>query len=563
MSTVSATIGNVMGTLDVASYFEERRSVEEILTELADVRAGLSGIAGFSAQVLEQNLMVGLDASDNARALLAQYAAEPDAAARQSLAETAIADAQTGLDVILQQMQDSINSLLSVSLAYGFGTLYYAMLTRQVVADALQDGPNGAPGLTEQMTLATHLLFDAIEGEGLYSKVLNGLAQNIIVTNFVGTNADPQVNFDVVSAIGEIADNVTVRRLAGESNTDFQTRFEGVAAQQAEVVFLKEQAQFGAPAMREIGLSMNEWMAIDFSLVPDQHERIGTDAVDVQEGTALADYFSGLGGDDIFNGADGPDALSGGAGNDILRGGTFRDTLVGGEGNDLMFGGSTREDVAEGDTARFFGLAAEHVILGGTDYAVVTGPDGSRDKLFDVSFLRFDDGEVALQAGSALDEEGPFETLNKNNFVIAERVALLYEAALNRNGEIDLPGLNFYVDVTEAAALTDEFLAADLMESEEFTREFNAVSNLTNTEFLEQIYLNVLERPSDGRGLEFYLTLLNEGTISRALALADIAVSPENTEASAEILMSLYETTAPEIDTTAGIDIPLEWSFVA
>lgn len=554
MSNVSSTFGTFLGSLNIASYFEERRSVEEIATELTDVRAGLAAISGFAGQVFEQDLLVGLNATDNARALLAQYATEPDAAARQSLAESAIADSQTGLDVALQQVQENMGVLSTVSLGYGFGVLYYAMLARQTVADALQGGPLGAPGLTEQMTTATHLLLDAIEGEGLYTAVLNSIASDIVVANFVGTNADPEVNFDIVSAIGEIADNVTVRRMDGESNADFQTRFEGIAAQQAEVVLLKEQAQFGAPAMREIGLSMNEWMAIDFSLVPGLHERIGTDAIDVQDGTALADYFSGLGGDDVFNGADGPDALSGGAGNDILRGGTFRDTLVGGEGNDLMFGSDARSIATiapDGDTAQFAGLLSEHIILGGTNYAVVTGPDGSRDKLFDISFLRFDDGEVVLQAGSALDTEAPFETLNKTNFVTAERVALLYEAALDRNGEIDLPGLNFYIDVTERDALTDEFLAADLMTSPEFTEKFGDANTLSNDAFLERIYENVLNRASDVEGRQFYLDLLEAGSITKALALADIAVSPENTQGSLEILMSLYENSTTD------------WSFVA
>ena len=84
---------------------------------------------------------------------------------------------------------------------------------------------------------------------------------------------------------------------------------------------------------------------------------------------------------------------------------------------------------------------------------------------------------------------------------------------------------------------------------------------MSNTDFLSRIYENVLDRTPDQAGLQFYLDLLDANTISRALALADISVSPENTQGSTEILMSLYETTAPVFDEPSGIDIA--WCFVA
>ena len=84
---------------------------------------------------------------------------------------------------------------------------------------------------------------------------------------------------------------------------------------------------------------------------------------------------------------------------------------------------------------------------------------------------------------------------------------------------------------------------------------------MSNADFLTVVYTNVLERTPDAEGLQFYLNLLDNNEISRALALADIAVSPENTNGSSEILRSLYETTAPQIDTATNI--ALDWSFVA
>lgn len=236
-------------------------------------------------------------------------------------------------------------------------------------------------------------------------------------------------------------------------------------------------------------------------------------------------------------GGGGTDNLQGNELNNILWGGDGADLMGGGGGSDVLIAASQVTQYGTGDTAYFDGRSDTFNIVGGIDYTVVTATDGSRDKLFGFQFLRFDDQLIELSVGSALAEAGRPE-----DFVIAERVALLYEAALNRDGAIDLPGLNFYIDVTQRDGLSDEFLAADLMTSPEFTLNFGDASTLSNTDFLEQIYLNVLDRPSDSAGRQFYLDLLNEGAISKALALADIAISPENTVESTSVLMGLYET---------------------
>ena len=297
-------------------------------------------------------------------------------------------------------------------------------------------------------------------------------------------------------------------------------------------------------------------------LPPGANVTTGTSDGELLTGTEQPDVISGGAGDDTIAAGAGNDTVDGGEGNDIIRGGEGSDVLFGGSGDDIVFGGNSRADTSDGDVAGFEGLSTAHTILGGKDYAVVIGPDGSRDKLFDISFLRFDDGDIELQEGSALDVGNvPFDTLDKTNFNTGERVALLYEAALNRDGDIDLPGLNFYIDVAERDDLSNAFLAADLMTSQEFTNNFGDVNAMSNQAFLEQIYLNVLDRSSDAAGQQFYLDLLDQGDISKAEALADIAVSSENTSGSVEILESLYETTTPETDTATQIAI--EWSFVS
>lgn len=257
--------------------------------------------------------------------------------------------------------------------------------------------------------------------------------------------------------------------------------------------------------------------------------------------TDQADYLIGGQSDDTIDGAAGADILLGGAGNDILRGGAGLDVINGGSGADILLAAQRMDDRGSNDIAVFEGSSANYDIQGGQLYATVVNETGQRDKLFGFDVLRFDDQDIELGTGSALDSTG-----DPGDFVTADRVALLYEAALNRDGNIDLPGLNFYISVTERDNLSDEFLAADLMTSPEFTASFGDANTLSNSDFLEQIYLNVLDRSSDTAGKQFYLDLLNAGAITKALALADIAISPENTAESTSILMGLYENSVGE-----------------
>ncbi|MEM9967991.1 MAG: DUF4214 domain-containing protein [Pseudomonadota bacterium] len=274
----------------------------------------------------------------------------------------------------------------------------------------------------------------------------------------------------------------------------------------------------------QTGTSLSE-QNIVFDIMPDPLE---TNAGILVMGTTADNTLRGGLANDRIAGAEGNDILIGNGGADILRGDA---------GDDVLIAGATFTDVQSMGSALYFDVSTAYTIQGGTDYAVITSSSGERDKLFGMEFLIFDDQTIQLSSGSALDGAGAPE-----DFLIAERVALLYEAALNRDGNIDLPGLNFYISVTQRDMLTDEFLAQDLMTSPEFTANFGDANTLSNAAFLEQIYLNVLDRPSDAAGRQFYLDLLNAETISKALALADIAVSPENASESKQVLMGLYET---------------------
>lgn len=346
--------------------------------------------------------------------------------------------------------------------------------------------------------------------------VLDVLALQYLYGRNMETNAG-----DTAFEVRRFADYFTYWDAGGDDLIDASS------AEEAWNIYLPE-VQFTNLVSTRVGLALpSSEDRDDFAdLFPKDLLWIMGDIEDVT-GTAFDDY---LGGNSLHN------WLTGGSGSDVV---------YGGGGPDVLFAGSSMADAGTGDIAEFDGMAGDYQIVGGQEYLVVQNADGVRDKLFGFGTLRFEDGDVSVSAGNALDGTGA-----PDDFIIAERVALLYEAALNRDGAIDLPGLNFYIDVTERDNLSDEFLANNLMRSPEFATNFGDPETLSNADFLERIYLNVLDRESDPAGRQFYLDLLNAGTITKALALADIAISPENAGESRQILMGLYE------------NLPGEWAFL-
>lgn len=117
----------------------------------------------------------------------------------------------------------------------------------------------------------------------------------------------------------------------------------------------------------------------------------------------------------------------------------------------------------------------------------------------------------------------------------ARTVAYLYEAGLDRNGEIDAPGLNFWIDRREAG-LTERGLAQAFLNSPEFEAAIGAPESLTDRALVEQLYRNVLDREGEAGGIAFWEGQLARSVVSRADLLLAFAESPENVEGSPQVL---------------------------
>lgn len=107
-------------------------------------------------------------------------------------------------------------------------------------------------------------------------------------------------------------------------------------------------------------------------------------------------------------------------------------------------------------------------------------------------------------------------------FSVADANTLrLYDAFFLRTPEIK--GANYWVGLTRGGASLDT-LAYQFAVSDEFK---NRYGSLDNREYVTVIYANVLNRPPDNGGFEYWLGLLNDGQLNRGGVVRWIAANSE------------------------------------
>jgi VCBS repeat-containing protein len=163
------------------------------------------------------------------------------------------------------------------------------------------------------------------------------------------------------------------------------------------------------------------------------------------------------------------------------------------------------------------------------DYVIEDGAGGS------------DTANVSVIVGA--EERGTSLTLGE-----AQRVAYAYEAALDRDGDIDLPGLNFWIR-QRFEGQSERDLAAAFYLSQEFIDSFGEPETLSDRELVEVFFRNVLDREGEEGGIVFWVGALADPAFTREDLLLAFAASPENLLGSPEV------TTLEEIE-------PGEWAFV-
>ncbi|WP_406858167.1 DUF4214 domain-containing protein [Alsobacter sp. KACC 23698] len=103
---------------------------------------------------------------------------------------------------------------------------------------------------------------------------------------------------------------------------------------------------------------------------------------------------------------------------------------------------------------------------------------------------------------------------------VVASVARLYDAAFNHRP--DPTGLTFWDNAAMGQSLNA--VAAGFVASSEFSATYGSLSN---QQFVQQIYQNVVDRPGDSAGVSYWTSALDHGT-SRADVLLGFSESPEH-----------------------------------
>jgi hypothetical protein len=162
--------------------------------------------------------------------------------------------------------------------------------------------------------------------------------------------------------------------------------------------------------------------------------------------------------------------------------------------------------VASGEVSDYFRSVGENCFNGNcTTQLTLQGPEGV-NRLYAVERVRFDDGILAF------DRDGT-----------AGDVYRLYQAAFDR--EPDAPGLGFWIRTMDAGETDIASMSAEFIASPEFESSYGA--DISDVEFIELLYANVLDRAPDGDGQAWWQDRL-AGDLEREDVLAEFAASPEN-----------------------------------
>ncbi|MEM7520880.1 MAG: DUF4214 domain-containing protein [Pseudomonadota bacterium] len=153
--------------------------------------------------------------------------------------------------------------------------------------------------------------------------------------------------------------------------------------------------------------------------------------------------------------------------------------------------------------------ASVDVLFNGYGWAEIYGGPLSRAVTLDsVERLAFTDGVLAL-----------------DTFGMAGQAYRLYQASFDRTP--DQAGLRFWTDHLSVGQVSLEQAAQAFLTSAEFERAYSNNASLSDSRYLDLLYLNVLDRRPDAAGYEFWQGQQSSG-MSRADMMVSFSESDEN-----------------------------------
>ena len=122
-----------------------------------------------------------------------------------------------------------------------------------------------------------------------------------------------------------------------------------------------------------------------------------------------------------------------------------------------------------------------------------------------------------------VDAQAVLDSMLTSANINVDPVIRLYQAAFNRHP--DNAGMNYWVGQFTSGAMTLNQIANSFTVQPEFTADYP--SAMSNAQYVGALYNNVLNRPGDADGVNYWVNQLNTGVLTRAQVLYNFTESKE------------------------------------
>lgn len=137
--------------------------------------------------------------------------------------------------------------------------------------------------------------------------------------------------------------------------------------------------------------------------------------------------------------------------------------------------------------------------------------------LRDVERISFLEGTLLLDTGAG------------ENAGMAYRI---YQAAFDRKP--DSEGLKYWLNELDSGKVSLSAIAESFIHSPEFVRKYGTTETVSDSQFVERLYLHTLGRAADKIGFDYWVNRLENDLTTRGDLLAQFTESPENQQRVAE-----------------------------
>lgn len=221
-----------------------------------------------------------------------------------------------------------------------------------------------------------------------------------------------------------------------------------------------------------------------------------------------------------LDGADGNDTLVTSGGNDSVTGGNGNDSISSGAGNDTIVSGTGNDTIDAGtgfDAVQMTGASSSYNIKVQNGYLVITDKTDATKvtTLKNTDIVKFGTDDTVVVAANETD-------------ATAMR---LYEAVLDRSADAD--GADYWLTQLDNGQSLSS-IASGFLSSTEFQAANGA---MTNSEFVEYMYLNGLDRAAETAGKEYWTKQLADHALNRAEVAICIVGSAEAVATSDTVLI--------------------------